>query len=110
MAKKTYEMWLDDQTYVVVNFEVGQGRVVGFVVRLMLATAMGVVSIARYDTAHGTPHRDLNNRKGQVVSKDWLFDLDLNSAMTCAIADFKGNYDSAQINRGRFARINRSAG
>jgi len=93
MAKKTYEMWLDAQTYVVVDFEVGQGRVVGFVVRLMLVTAKGVINIARYDTAHGIPHRDVSNRKGRIISKDWLFDLDLNTAMTCAIGDFKENYE-----------------
>lgn len=93
MAKKTYEMWLDDCTYIVVDFETVRGRLVGFVVRLMLITAAGVVDVARYDTAHGTPHRDLTNRSGRGISKDWLFDFDFESAMTCAVTDFKEHYE-----------------
>jgi hypothetical protein len=80
MAKKIYEMWLDDRTYIVVDFDTVRERLVAFVVRLMLITATGAVDVARYDTAHGTPHRDMTNRSGRVISKDWLFDFDFQSS------------------------------
>lgn len=54
--------------------------------------------VVRYDTAHGFAHRDLLNRKGEVVEKTPLFDQDYNNALTFAESDLKANWSSYKIN------------
>ncbi len=67
MARRQFQFWLDDSTYVVVDLLLLQGVVLSFVVRLMAARAGGDVNVARYDTAHGVAHRDeLGARTGLV--------------------------------------------
>jgi hypothetical protein len=53
-----------------------------------------IYNVARYDTAHGTPHRDILTRSNKIIEKRWLVDMDFDAALTCAINDFKQNYES----------------
>jgi len=50
--------------------------------------------VARYDTAHGRPHRDLVTPSGRLLRKDWLEDMSFNDALTQAIDDFKKNHEA----------------
>ena len=53
MPEKSYIIWLDELTYIVVECITVDGRVVCFVVRLMRKFNEIEKCIARYDTAHG---------------------------------------------------------
>ena len=59
MPQKDFQIWLTEKVYLVVDYETDAGRVVGFVVRLMIDLEGTIYNVARYDTAHGTPHRDI---------------------------------------------------
>jgi hypothetical protein len=75
-----------------VDFTTVQGIMISFVIRLMLITEEGEHNVARYDTAHGTPHRDIVSPANRVTQKDWLTDLEFHDAMAYGIGDLKENY------------------
>jgi hypothetical protein len=50
--------------------------------------------VARYDTAHGTPHRDILSKSNSVIEKYWLDNMEFDEALTYAIDDFKENYEN----------------
>jgi len=94
MPSKQYRIWLSDNAYMVVDFTMVRGRIVSFVVRLMHVDEAGAESnVARYDTAHGAPHRDILGRKAGVLTKTWYIDASLDSVLRQAIGDFKHNYE-----------------
>lgn len=75
MRLKEFEIPLGEGFYIAVEIESLAGQITTFVVRLM-KTADPDVNIARYDTAHHMPHRDvLGRRKGQL-RKDWPAELE----------------------------------
>lgn len=94
MPQKDFQIWLTEKVYLVIDYETDAGRVVGFVVRLMIDLEGTIYNVARYDTAHGTPHRDILTRSNKIIEKQWLVDMDFDAALTCAINDFKQNYES----------------
>jgi hypothetical protein len=94
VAQKQYQVWLSETMYIAVDFATVLGRVVSFVVRLMVIEGDKEHGIARYDTAHGAPHRDRLSRRGTLMEKVWLLGLDLDSALNYAVEDFKKNYEN----------------
>lgn len=48
--------------------------------------------VVRYDSAHDRPHRDVLDRSGRLVRKEWLPDMDYNVALDFAIADIEENW------------------
>jgi hypothetical protein len=92
MPQKDFQIWLTDKIYLVVDYETIDGRIVAFVVRLMLIQDEHLYNVARYDTAHGTPHRDIMSRSNNILEKNWLTQMEFDSALTYAINDFKENY------------------
>ena len=58
MPSKDYRIWLSDKAYIVVEFVMMRGQILSFVVLLMLLEDGKESNVARYDTAHGTPHLD----------------------------------------------------
>jgi len=92
MPEKFYKDRIDDKTYITVLFVTVDGRVVSFVVRLMLQTKHGDKCVCRYDTAHGCPHLDIVNTRGQLLEKKWLLEMSIAEALRFAIEDFKQNY------------------
>lgn len=94
MPERTYSFWLDETSYVVVEFATVDGRVVSFVVRLMSLAKGTEKCVARYDTAHGCPHLDLVDHQGRLLEKKWLLGMSLAEALRFAIDDFKFNYAS----------------
>jgi hypothetical protein len=69
------------------------GRVVSFVVGLVVRRGKREQDVARYDTAHGRPHLDLLSLSGKVRAKQWLDTDDFETALTHAIEDFKANHE-----------------
>ena len=68
------------------------GRVVSFCVRLMLVQEGREHNVARYDTAHGVPHRDVLGQQGRLVQKTWFPDQPLEAVLNHALNDFKLHY------------------
>lgn len=94
MPEKIYSFWLDEKSYLVVEFRTVDGRVVSFVVRLMLISDDAEKCVARYDTAHGCPHLDVVDQQGRLLEKKWLLGMSLAEALRFAINDFRLNYAS----------------
>lgn len=76
------------------EFDTVGGQVLSFVVRLMLGTDQLKCSVARYDTAHGLPHLDRVNCRGNLVQKQWLLGMSFANALSYAINDFKQNHET----------------
>jgi hypothetical protein len=92
MRLKEFEIPLSESFYIAVEIESLAGQIVSFVVRLM-KRADPDVNIARYDTAHHLPHRDvLGRRKGQL-RKDWLTGMSLKDALQFAINDLRLHHE-----------------
>ena len=94
MPSKLYTLWLNPTTYIVVDFQSLEGEILAFVVRLVRVVSDEHLDVARYDTAHGRPHRDLVSIRGRLRKKSWLKNADFKESLTYAIEDFKNNYES----------------
>ena len=94
MPEKLYTIWLDDLTFVHVEYWTVRGKIVSFVVRLMRLNGEQWLNIVRYDTAHGQPHRDILDRRGRVLRKDWLTGMPFEGALTLAKNDLTQNHES----------------
>ncbi len=92
MPDKSFRYWLTDAISVRVSFETDRGHVVGFTILLLADMDTTVENIARYDTAHGTAHRDLLGRKKGLLRKDWFHNIPRYQVLTHAITDFKANH------------------
>lgn len=94
MTRKSFTNYLSECVFVSVEIDHVHGDVVSFVVRLMYRCDPHVVCMARYDTAHGCPHRDVLNASGRLIEKNWLLGLSFSEALNYAIHDFKKNHES----------------
>jgi len=107
MPSKHYTIWLNESTYIVVDFESVQGEITSFVVRLGHIRDGLDRDVARYDTSHGRPHRDVVLPAGRLWQKTWMGESEFDNAMTLAINDFKRNHEEyclAQIEK-RLPRV-----
>jgi hypothetical protein len=93
MPSKDYRIWLSDDAYIAVQFIMVRGRVVSFVVRLMRLEGGSELNVARYDSAHGAPHRDLLGRKRGLLQKTWYLDADFGVVLRLAVNDFAQNHE-----------------
>ena len=98
MPRKSYLVWLDERTYVEVEFVTVKGRIVSFVVRLMRIEGDQIFGVVRYDTAHGMPHRDIVDRNGRLIRKEWLTNKTFEQALSYAKDDLQTN-SQAYIDR-----------
>jgi len=73
---KEFEVPVAADFYLAVEIESLAGQITNFVVRLM-KLANPDVNLARYDTAHRVPHRDVLGRKHGLFRKDWLAGMGL---------------------------------
>ena len=93
MPDKAYRIHLEKGFVIAVTIEMVEGRVTGFVVRLIHTDGESERDLRRYDTAHGLPHLDLLTRKGKLKEKRWFGDVSFEEALNMAIEDFKANYE-----------------
>ena len=94
MPQKDFIIWLTASTYIAVDLVTVGGTITVFTVRLMWVTDDGEFNVARYDTAHGVPHLDVNGRRQGQIRKEWRSGLSPEQVLTIAIQDFKQNYES----------------
>lgn len=93
MPSKSYTVWLDEDTFIVVDFRGFQGRITSFIVRLVHIRGGVDTDVARYDTAHGWPHLDLVSPTGRLRRKRWMEESSFDRALTRAINDFRQNHE-----------------
>jgi hypothetical protein len=93
MPTKDYRIWLTDHAFIVAEFVMARGQVVSFVVGLMLVAPGRELNVARYDTAHGAPHRDLLGLRRGLLQKTWYPDWKPGQIMRLAVDDFSRNYE-----------------
>lgn len=94
MPQRDFIIWLDHGLLITVDFETDGPRMVSFVVRLVYTDKDGEHTIARYDTAHGTAHRDLLTPSNRLREKKWMSNGDFFRALDYTTEDFKKNYAS----------------
>ena len=68
------------------------GKIIYFRVQLETLVGNNWYPVVRYDTSHGFAHRDLIDRKGEVI-KTPIFIKDYNDALTFAESDLKANWE-----------------
>lgn len=93
MPEDNFEIWLDNETKILVIRHTDKGHYVAFAVVLVLLTETGWVQIGRFDTAHGTAHQDVLGRKAGLLQKIWLDHLSPRQAFQLAISTFEQNYE-----------------
>jgi hypothetical protein len=71
-----------------------RGQVVRFTVPFEAVIGEETHPVVRYDSAHGTPHRDKLDRDGRVVAKDWFADKSFAEVLTDAISDIDANWST----------------
>ena len=94
MPLETYRIWIRDGLFIHIVFLQEGGEVSAFAVVLVAETADGLVNVARYDTAHGVPHRDVLGRKKGLLRKQWFPTVSSAKVLDLAIADFKLNHEN----------------
>ena len=68
-----------------------KGELIEFAVVLVAFVCGEWVNITRYDTAHGTPHRDILGMNQGLRFKRWMDDIAFPEAFEYAIRDCKEN-------------------
>ena len=74
MPDKEYEVQLDDTEleWLRVRIRTEGGRVTAFTAQYETTYENGRVAVVRYDKAHGFCHRDLLDRRGNEIRKDFI--------------------------------------
>jgi hypothetical protein len=93
MPSKDYRIWLSDKAYIVVEFVMMRGQILSFVVLLMLLEDGKESNVARYDTAHGTPHLDRLGKRRGLLTKTWYINVRMDVVLRRAVDDFKSHYE-----------------
>ena len=93
MPSKDYRIWLSDQAFIVVEFVMMRGQIISFAVLLMLREDGKESNVARYDTAHGTPHLDLLGKRRGLLTKTWYVNARMDAVLRRAVDDFKSYYE-----------------
>jgi hypothetical protein len=94
MPLEFYQIWIRSGLLLYVSFTQHRGQVISFAVLLVAELEDGLVNIARYDTAHGLPHRDVLGRKKGLLTKHWFPNVPYGRVLDLAISDFKANHES----------------
>jgi len=93
MPKKYFVIELAQGIEIHVYFETLNGLVISYVVKLLIRIDKRYYEIIRFDSAHGCPHKDTINEKGEVVRKTWFESLDNQQGLDMAVKDIKDNYE-----------------
>lgn len=90
----------NQRDWIRIRFNTRRGKVTEFTAQYETTVEGKRVAVVRHDSAHGFPHTDVLNRRGQVVSKTPLpGNPSLNDALQIAVTDLKHNW---RVYRARF--------
>lgn len=90
MPETSYIDVLTDSDFIRVRFFVEHGEVVRFVVQYEAVIDGERYAVLRYDSSHDRAHRDVLDRRGETIRKEWL-DFAYADALTFALRDIRGN-------------------
>ena len=90
MPDKEFTQWLDN-ALLAASWSTVQGEVTAFCVMLLVEIEGRTHSVARYDSAHGTPHQDILGIKQGLLEKEWFFESSNSEVLRHAIRDFKSH-------------------
>lgn len=88
MPKREYAFSVTTDTEILVRHTVKRGRVVEFMVELVVQGK----PVVRYDSAHGFAHIDRYNLKGEQRKE--RLNVDFNAALTMGEQDIKQNWST----------------
>ena len=92
MPDKEFTQWLDN-ALLAASWRTVQGEVSTFCVLLLVEIEGLTHCVARYDSAHGTPHQDILGIKKGLLEKEWFFESSNREVLQYAIRDFKSHAD-----------------
>ncbi len=82
---------INDDVRLRVRFRVSGNNVEAFTVQLEVIVDGEWRPVVRYDGAHGVPHRDVLDRAGNVIAKEWLPGT-FNDVLTSSIRELRVNW------------------
>lgn len=68
------------------------GDVVAFTIQYETTIDERSVPVVLYDSAHGTPHRDVLDRRGNVIDRTWFPGRSNKEALQLGDADLRTNW------------------
>jgi hypothetical protein len=68
------------------------GRLIGFSIVLLILHADEWIDVGRFDSAHGTPHRDILGKTKGLPEKLWYDELTAKQVFALAISTFRKNH------------------
>ncbi len=83
---------LTNNDRIFVEFKTDRGEVTTFIVKLICDIHGHSYEVMRYDSAHGSPHKDIMDTSGNVMRKVWYDYLSNSQALTMAIDDIEDNH------------------
>lgn len=86
-----FVLFLDPNTPLRIRFRQDRNVVLEFLVQLEAMSDSEWRAVVRYDSAHGRPHRDILDRRGREVSKQWL-PGSFNDVLTLGIKDLRQDW------------------
>ncbi len=95
MPQKVFEIVINPTTVIRVFQHSHLGRLVGFSVVLLILHEDEWIDVGRFDSAHGTPHRDVLGKTKGLREKVWYDEFTPRQVFALAIATFRKNH--AQI-------------
>ena len=93
MPQDNFEIWINDETKILLIRITEKGHYVSFAVVLVILTEAKWVQIGRFDTAHGTAHQDVLGKRAGLLQKIWLDHLSPRQAFKLAISTFEENHE-----------------
>jgi hypothetical protein len=93
MPKKYFVTELAADIEIHVYIETFNGLVISYVVKLLLRDGKKYYEVIRFDSAHGCPHKDTIDEKGEVIRKTWFEFLDNQQGLDMSIKDIKDNFE-----------------
>ena len=90
----SYRISLDgsDADFLRVRMRIERGQLVRFTAQYEAVVAGRVYAVVRYDTAHGSPHRDLLDWAGRVVDKRFVGTAPYGEVLDAATKDIHATW------------------
>ena len=91
MPRKEWIIPLTPAVWIEIERITVAGRNVGFRVVMLAEIEARTHCVARYDTAHGTPHQDILGLRGGTLAKHWFFESSREEVFQYAIRDLQSH-------------------
>ncbi len=94
MPESTFEIWLSEETKILIFRRTERGRYTSFVVVLMHLLDDRWFDVGRFDSAHVVPHQDVLGKKSGLIQKIWYDTLSPKQAFKSAIKTFQEHHEN----------------